>query len=167
MVYLRSLSTIDMNITGLIDVINVAFQKEVPTIVEVYVFILNFKVMIRYTLDNWYTWTESRAIYDASSTIDSHRDTFNFFISFPSYLPIGTKCQFCVRYRDGVDGNEYWDNNEGKNYIIECVIATHGDDEDMTDEHAMIRHNNATEQLEKQFSLCHLNIIDYDDCHFY
>ena len=125
--------------------------------------------MIRYTLDNWCTWTESRAIYDAdaSSTIDSHRDTFNFFISFPSYFPIGTKCQFCIRYRDGVDGNEYWDNNDGKNYIIEYIAGETVSVEDGHEVETSADNKTIIRRIDAERSIRQLNAIDDYECRFY
>ncbi len=121
-VNLRSLSAIDMNITGIVSVANIAFQKDVRFInIRLNLYKYNhIQVAVRYSLDDWYTWSETRAIYD--STIDSNRDTFSFFISFPSNLPIGTRCQLCIRYRIGID-IEHWDNNNGHNYVIECVTT--------------------------------------------
>jgi len=119
-VHLRSLSAINMNITGIVSVANIAFQKE---------------VVVRYSLDDWYTWSESRAIFDSST--DASHDTFSFFISFPSHLPVGTRCSLCIRYRSG-DCIDNWDNNHGNNYVIECV-STDGSKSTVDDDIRMRR----------------------------
>ncbi|VDK47922.1 unnamed protein product [Anisakis simplex] len=103
-VCLKSVDVIDTNLTGIVDVLNLAPEKQ---------------VCIRYTLDDWSSYLEIHAIYMQSIGNDGAVDAFSFFVSFPANLPVGTKCQFCIRYT--VNGTSHWDSNCGANYTLEYV----------------------------------------------
>lgn len=84
---------------AVIRVLNVAFEK---------------LVVLRYSLDNWRSFCDLRAVYLAGSS-DGISDRFGVDV----YLtPAGdAKLQMCVRYVVG--DQEFWDNNEGANYCFE------------------------------------------------
>eukprot|EP00039_Didymoeca_costata_P018474 m.333603 g.333603 ORF g.333603 m.333603 type:complete len:429 (-) comp17182_c0_seq1:2222-3508(-) len=82
-----------------IQVHNVDFHKE---------------VVVRATSDGWKTSKDYVARYISSASPD--RD--NFFVSFP--MPFSTDLQFCVKYE--TQGQTFWDNNQGKNYIVKGSI---------------------------------------------
>lgn len=84
---------------AVIRVLNVAFEK---------------LVVLRYSLDNWRSFCDLRAVYLAGSS-DGISDRFGVDV----YLtPAGdAKPQMCVRYVVG--DQEFWDNNEGANYCFE------------------------------------------------
>ncbi|KHN73977.1 Glycogen-binding subunit 76A [Toxocara canis] len=112
-VCLKSVNTIGTNLTGIVAVVNYAYKKEVH---------------IRYTLDNWRSFIDVQALY-ISGSIAENIDTFSFSLFLPQCLPVGAKCEFCIRYR--CDGKEYWDNNDRSNYLVECRALDPGrDDED-------------------------------------
>jgi hypothetical protein len=99
-------------LVGTVAVQNVSFQK---------------LVIVRFTLDDWKTTSETVAIYTKNSgTLLSHScDRFIFNIDLSDVASIGKKVlQLCVRY--SVDGRDYWDNNNSMNYHIE--FATTGKD---------------------------------------
>lgn len=90
--------------TGTIKVRNISFDKT---------------VQVRYTLDNWKTQEEIFAEYvpsrfSSGASYDYH-DTFTFDITLPA-AHIADKIEFCICYE--TDGNQYWDNNNQKNYVI-------------------------------------------------
>jgi hypothetical protein len=99
-------------LVGTVAVQNVSFQK---------------LVIVRFTLDDWKTTSETVAIYTKNSgTLPSDScDRFIFHIDLSDVASIGKKVlQLCVRY--SVDGRDYWDNNNSMNYHIE--FATTGKD---------------------------------------
>ena len=78
----------------------------------------NKRVLIRYTTDDWTTTTEVVGEYLVGSC-DGFSDKFNFVLDYSSIAGmVGRRLQFCVKYECA--GNDYWDNNFGKNYIFQC-----------------------------------------------
>lgn len=91
---------------GTVKVRNISFHKE---------------VIIRYTTNNWASVTDDKCTYVPSATPSSITivyDTFAFQISIPKNA---TEIEFCIAYRP--ENEEYWDNNDSKNYIIKKGIA--------------------------------------------
>ncbi|CAL4085687.1 unnamed protein product [Meganyctiphanes norvegica] len=91
-------------ITGIIKVKNVSFHKV---------------VRVRYTTNDWRTQEEIIAEYVPSrfstgASYDYH-DTFTFDITLPP-SHMADKIEFCICY--DTEGNQYWDNNNQKNYVI-------------------------------------------------
>ena len=84
-------------VSGFVIVNNLAFDKT---------------VMIRYTFDQWKTFSESQSYY-VSSADGTKRDKFGFNLTFPNDK---IEMHFAIQYK--VDGNEFWDNNSGNNYKI-------------------------------------------------
>ncbi|OQR75294.1 protein phosphatase 1 regulatory subunit 3C-like [Tropilaelaps mercedesae] len=88
-------------------VLNVAFHKS---------------VVLRYTLNNWGSYTDIEADYlpaeckdiTGSAHASSPTDRFSVNLCLKSSP---RSVQFCVCYR--VDGKEYWDNNNHQNYRME------------------------------------------------
>jgi len=88
---------------GTISVRNISFHKDVT---------------VRYTTNNWLTTEDVLCTYVPSAvTCASYDlyDRFSFEITLPEE-PESDKLQFCIRYSS--DGQEFWDNNNGRNYII-------------------------------------------------
>jgi hypothetical protein len=75
-------------------------------------------VFCRFTPDRWETVSEVRADYSRQLLAEEERltqDRFTFDINVSDFVDLAnTTLYFCVGYR--VDGHEYWDNNDGKNY---------------------------------------------------
>uniref|UniRef100_A0A915PNH1 CBM21 domain-containing protein n=1 Tax=Setaria digitata TaxID=48799 RepID=A0A915PNH1_9BILA len=103
-VCLQCIKFVDMNIIGTINVLNIAYEKQ---------------VYVRYTIDNWRTNIESPGRFKHSFGGGDAVDEFTFFISLPNDFPLGARCEFCIRYV--VSGITYWDNNQGANYTIQAV----------------------------------------------
>ncbi|XP_064212097.1 protein phosphatase 1 regulatory subunit 3B isoform X1 [Tribolium castaneum] len=90
-------------IVGTVKVNNISFQKE---------------VIVRISSDNWKTFEDAfcNFVPNAGSSMSPAYvlyDTFSFKIPL---RPRAKKVEFCVCFR--CNENEYWDNNDGKNYII-------------------------------------------------
>ncbi|KAF8515835.1 putative phosphatase regulatory subunit-domain-containing protein [Hysterangium stoloniferum] len=114
-----------LSLHGTLLALNVAYEKHVS---------------IRFTLDEWATTSEVRAGWKGEGVLPSQwarhvppnrpysYDTFTCHIDL-SHLHPKTLCNrtllFCARYATGT-GNEWWDNNNGKNYwgkIVEDASA--------------------------------------------
>ncbi|ORX52842.1 hypothetical protein DM01DRAFT_1270646, partial [Hesseltinella vesiculosa] len=84
-------------------------------------------VTVRYSLDCWHTFHELDALYRepiASTTNTWDRFTFEIPVLHDSPIlhPPSRKpftCWIALRYQ--VNGQEFWDNNDGKNYQIHLV----------------------------------------------
>lgn len=109
-VCLKSVNTIGTNLNGIIVVANYSYKKE---------------VWIRYTMDKWRSYADLPALYVGRSKVDNI-DMFSFSLFLPQGIPVGAKCEFCIRYL--CDGKEYWDNNDCANYTVECK-SLNDDDE--------------------------------------
>ncbi|KAI9298562.1 hypothetical protein K502DRAFT_231773 [Neoconidiobolus thromboides FSU 785] len=92
-------------IQGLINVTNITFQKE---------------VIVRYTFDNWTSFSHIDAYHHKS--INQDKDQFQFVLTLPKDkltsedVNAEYSLKFAIQYN--VCNNEYWDNNEGKNYTV-------------------------------------------------
>ncbi|KAJ8686280.1 hypothetical protein QAD02_022074 [Eretmocerus hayati] len=111
-------------LVGTVKVKNIAYDKEVT---------------IRVTSDSWAShedvecnFVEQPGLTVSQAAVRSLYDTFRFRLTLPQTQsksssssplssPTGTnktshQIEFCVRYRSG--GEEFWDNNDGANYIV-------------------------------------------------
>ncbi|ESA43466.1 hypothetical protein NCU08779 [Neurospora crassa OR74A] len=91
---------------GSVAVVNLAFHKSVTC---------------RFTLDYWKTTSEVSAEY-MSQIVPSEsplgQDRFNFTIKLSDMANLESKTlYFCIRYN--VNGQEFWDNNNGMNFQID------------------------------------------------
>lgn len=92
---------------GTIKVKNLAYDKDVT---------------IRATFDNWKDHQDVPCIYVEqpglvpTTAVRNLYDTFRFRMDLPAKDSGARECQFCVRYR--TEGQEFWDNNQGANYIV-------------------------------------------------
>lgn len=86
---------------GTVKVKNVSFEKSVK---------------LRVTFDAWKNHTDVSCEYIKDTYPSSYSDTFSFEVPLPAELLPHQRVEFAVRYQ--VDGCEYWDSNQGKNYSI-------------------------------------------------
>ena len=99
----------ELGITGSIQVLNLAYEKEVT---------------VHYSFTNWRTHTEASACWVSSANPGGEHgapeaDTFRFRLPVPPFiLQPGAVLEFAVRYH--VRGSDYWDNNNGRNYKLSC-----------------------------------------------
>ena len=97
LVQLTNLSWTPATIWGRVQVCNMCYEKYIA---------------VHLTTDNWSTYEEYPATYEASSS-DQTRDSFIFKMQ----LTESTQCvEFAVRYC--YDGQEAWDNNADQNYAL-------------------------------------------------
>jgi hypothetical protein len=86
------------------------------------------QVSIRYTLDNWRSFTCADAFYTRS--ISPLYDEFSFELdlvlsqSSDHQATISSQVDLAVQYC--FNGREFWDNNNGKNYQVRSNIVGRG-----------------------------------------
>ncbi|NWI86959.1 PPR3D phosphatase, partial [Pitta sordida] len=106
-VCLERVTSSDLGLSGTIQVRNVAFEK---------------RVSVRYTFNQWQSLHEVCARWHRSIPEGNGQeqvDVFTFFLPVPPFLlQLCSLVQFAARYQ--VNGQEYWDNNRGKNYTLTC-----------------------------------------------
>lgn len=104
-------STSTLSLYGTIKVNNIAFEKSVK---------------LRVTRDNWINYKDYPATHSAEmSSLSGANNSYDVFM-FNVFLQIGEtenqikELQFAVCFRAGPEGanHEYWDNNDGCNYVI-------------------------------------------------
>ncbi|KOX80119.1 Protein phosphatase 1 regulatory subunit 3C-B [Melipona quadrifasciata] len=90
----------EQSLVGTIKVRNLAYDKE---------------VVVRASNDSWKTHEDVHCTYveQPGSPALILYDTFRFRLTLPVK---SNMIEFCVRYR--TDGKEYWDNNDGKNFVV-------------------------------------------------
>ncbi|KAG7482548.1 phosphatase 1 regulatory subunit 3E-like [Solea senegalensis] len=99
-VLLETVEADEFSLSGIVRVLNMAFEKS---------------VFLRYSINNWITFMDSLASYVPNSN-DGVTDKFSFKIVMPTFLDSGGALQFAIKYCVG--GQEFWDNNNGDNYKV-------------------------------------------------
>ncbi|XP_061487093.1 protein phosphatase 1 regulatory subunit 3D [Rhineura floridana] len=106
-VCLERVTSSDLGLNGTLKVVNVAFEKQVA---------------VRYTFNHWRGQHEVNAQWHSSvpgKEGQAQADVFTFFLPVaPFLLQLSSVVEFALLYRVG--GQEYWDNNRGKNYSLTC-----------------------------------------------
>lgn len=92
-------------ITGFVRVMNISYHKS---------------VFVRYTLNNWKTFSDLQATYVPHSC-DGFSDKFSFVL-YGHTLKNGDKLEFALRLE--CCENQYWDSNGGFNYVFNCLPQT-------------------------------------------
>lgn len=98
----------EQGITGTIQVLNLAYEKEVT---------------VHYSFTSWRTLTETTASWVSSGYCAEcnapETDIFRFRLPVPPFiLRPGAVLEFAICYH--VKGSNYWDNNNGQNYKLSC-----------------------------------------------
>lgn len=102
LVFLNSFNIYDDCLMGDVKVRNLNFEKF---------------VFLRFTFNEWISFEDFPCKYVASSS--RTLDTFSFCLFVPlEKFRLKRKFYFAVAFK--CDGNFYWDNNDGKNYSLEC-----------------------------------------------
>lgn len=96
----------NLTITGVIRVANIGFHKS---------------ARVRYTTNGWTTFHDISASY-VKKSCDGPTDRFSFSIVAPAKLGLHEKLEFALSYC--VNTVEYWDSNDGRNYVFECFAKT-------------------------------------------
>ena len=76
-------------------------------------------VTVKYTFNHWINTCECEAQYRCHSNDFRNIDQFDFSIDVPSDVD---RIDFVLRYC--VNGQEHWDNNDGKNYTLQSESAS-------------------------------------------
>lgn len=96
-------------IIGMVQVLNLAFEKDVN---------------VRYSFTNWKSCFETKAYWVANKYLDGlpsecSSDCFRFHLPVPPFiLHPGAVLEFAICYK--VLDTQFWDNNEGQNYKLVC-----------------------------------------------
>ena len=99
------MSTFD-TVKGTVRVVNLDFHKAVS---------------VKYTVDDWATSSDTQGSY-VKGSCDGFSDKFSFNLDISAIKgQIGKKVQFCLCFCCGQ--NQYWDNNNGRNYSFQCFGA--------------------------------------------
>ncbi|XP_063698951.1 glycogen-binding subunit 76A [Culicoides brevitarsis] len=93
---------VSLTICGMVRVRNLDFHKS---------------VYIRYTLDNWKSFSDIQANY-VNNSCDGFSDKFSFTL-FGNSLQIGQRIEIAVRFH--CKGQQFWDNNYDSNYCFQCL----------------------------------------------
>lgn len=98
----------ELGIVGTVQVLNLAFEKEVT---------------VHYSFTNWRTCTDTKASWVSSvcwvESDGPESDIFRFRLPVPPFiLQPGAILEFAICYR--IKGCTYWDNNDGQNYKLSC-----------------------------------------------
>ena len=101
-VCLQSVSCHNLLVKGVIRVTNIVYAKEVT---------------VRFTLDEWKSFRDVWADY-LSTNVDEKTEQFSFRITVPVEFDDKLEIEFAIRYCVG--DQEFWDNNFGRNYHIQC-----------------------------------------------
>ena len=90
-------------VKGTVRVVNLDFHKSVS---------------VKYTVDDWATNSDTQGSYVIGSC-DGFSDKFSFNLDI-SFIKGQTvkKVEFCIRFM--CKQNQYWDNNNGRNYTFQC-----------------------------------------------
>lgn len=97
-----------------------SYNSSVHIVIRVLNLAFHKTVFLRYTLNNWGSFTDIEADFmptecsDVSASVTSPTDRFSVNLCLKSSP---RSVQFCVCYR--VAGKEFWDNNNNQNYRME------------------------------------------------
>uniref|UniRef100_A0A182NKG1 CBM21 domain-containing protein n=1 Tax=Anopheles dirus TaxID=7168 RepID=A0A182NKG1_9DIPT len=96
---------ITLTITGTVRVRNLDFHKS---------------VYVRYTLDNWRSYSDLQAVY-AENSCDGFSDKFSFTLHGNS-VQVGQRIEMAIRFH--CRGEQFWDSNYDMNYVFQCLPIT-------------------------------------------
>ncbi|XP_068424884.1 protein phosphatase 1 regulatory subunit 3C-B-like [Clinocottus analis] len=100
-VCLENCSLQERSLTGTIKVRNLGFEKS---------------VQLRATFDSWASFTDVECTFMNNIYNSQDTDTFAFVLDLPLHIPPEKQVEFCIRFQS--QGQTFWDNNDGKNYVL-------------------------------------------------
>ncbi|KAF7641966.1 hypothetical protein LDENG_00267330 [Lucifuga dentata] len=103
-VCLENCSLQERSLTGTIKVRNISFEKS---------------VLVRITFDTWVSYTDANCTFMNNVYGCQDTDTFAFVLELPAFVPPQNRIEFCICFQ--VQGHAFWDNNDGKNYVLKHV----------------------------------------------
>lgn len=103
-VCLENCSLQERSLTGTVKVRNVGFEKS---------------VQLRATFDSWASFTDVECTFMNNVYSCQDTDTFAFVLELPAHVPPQNRVEFCICFT--VQNQTFWDNNDGKNYVLKHV----------------------------------------------
>ncbi|XP_028279108.1 protein phosphatase 1 regulatory subunit 3C-B-like [Parambassis ranga] len=103
-VCLENCSLQERTLTGTVKVRNVGFEK---------------LVQVRVTYDSWVSFTDIECTFMNNVYGCQDSDTFAFVLELPAHIPPQNRIEFCICFM--VQGQTFWDNNDGKNYTLKHI----------------------------------------------
>lgn len=103
-VCLETCSLQERSLTGTIKVRNIGFEKSVH---------------VRATYDSWASYTDIECTFMNNVYSCQDTDIFSFVLELPAFIPPHNRVEFCICFT--VQGQTFWDNNDGKNYVLKHV----------------------------------------------
>ncbi|KAF3707896.1 Protein phosphatase 1 regulatory subunit 3C-B [Channa argus] len=103
-VCLENCSLQERSLTGTIKVRNIGFEKS---------------VQVRATYDSWASFTDTECTFMNNVYGCQDTDTFAFVMELPAHIPPQNRVEFCICFK--VQDQTFWDNNNGKNYVLKHV----------------------------------------------
>ncbi|XP_028983248.1 protein phosphatase 1 regulatory subunit 3C-B [Betta splendens] len=103
-VCLENCSLQERSLTGTIKVRNIGFEKS---------------VQVRATFDSWSSHTDVECTFMNNVYGCQDTDTFSFVLELPAFIAPHNRVEFCICFQ--VQGQSFWDNNDGKNYVLKHV----------------------------------------------
>ncbi|XP_054655587.1 protein phosphatase 1 regulatory subunit 3C-B-like isoform X2 [Dunckerocampus dactyliophorus] len=108
-VCLENCSLQERSLTGTVKVRNVGFEKS---------------VQVRATFDSWASFSDVDCTFMNNVYGGHDTDTFAFVLDLPAQIPPQKQVEFCICFK--VRDQTFWDNNDGKNYVVKHVGWTGG-----------------------------------------
>lgn len=96
---------VTLTITGTVRVRNLDFHKS---------------VYVRYSTDNWRSFSDLQAAY-VENSCDGFSDKFTFTV-YGHSVQIGQRIEMAMRFH--CRGQQFWDNNYDMNYVFQCLPIT-------------------------------------------
>ncbi|CAN9500169.1 unnamed protein product [Ophioblennius macclurei] len=103
-VCLENCSLQERSLTGTVKVRNIGFEKS---------------VLVRATFDSWTSFTDVNCTFLNNVYGCQDTDAFAFMLELPAYVAPHNRVEFCICFK--VRDQTFWDNNDGKNYILKHV----------------------------------------------
>ncbi|KAM6997142.1 protein phosphatase 1 regulatory subunit 3C-B-like [Tautogolabrus adspersus] len=103
-VCLENCSLQERSLTGTIKVRNIGFEKS---------------VQLRATFDSWASFTDIECTFMNNVYSCQDTDTFAYVLELPTHNPPQNRIEFCICFK--VQDQTFWDNNDGKNYVLKRV----------------------------------------------
>ncbi|XP_029377197.1 protein phosphatase 1 regulatory subunit 3C-B [Echeneis naucrates] len=138
-VCLENCSLQERSLTGTIKVRNIGFEK---------------LVKVRVTFDSWVSFTDVECTFMNNVYGCQDSDTFAFVLELPAFVPPQHRVEFCICFM--VQGQSFWDNNDGKNYVLKHV-GLNGEDLNNLTSHNSVELKKSLEQKNGSMKLLEMD----------
>ncbi|XP_062256714.1 protein phosphatase 1 regulatory subunit 3C-B [Platichthys flesus] len=141
-VCLENCSLQKRSLTGTIKVRNIGFEKS---------------VQVRTTFDSWTSFTDVECTFMNNVYGCQDTDTYAFVLELPSHVPPQNHVEFCICFK--VQSQTFWDNNDGKNYVLKHVGLNGEDLNNRTSQ--TVEHKKSPEQTNGGLKLLELDFDQF------